>query len=154
MKFQPKSDQDFAKEEQERKEAYLWPAGIYDYEVLTAVDKESKKGNPMTELLVKLFKEDGKEQKVSDYIGDWNLFKLKHICEANGKLDLYEAGNVEDHELYGATGKCRVGVQKGSQKDDGSFYPDKNVIQDYLKPVGKPQTKKHDEDVFKDSVPF
>jgi len=40
---------------------------------------------------------------------------------------------VEAHDLVGETGKCKVGLSKGRQKDDGTFYADKNDIKEYLK---------------------
>jgi hypothetical protein len=156
MQFTPKTDSQFEQEEKERKERFLWPAGtIVDYEISSALEKLSKKGNQMIEVGVIIYNDKGENQQIVDYIGEWNLFKLKHICEANGMIERYEAGHVSDTDLYYKTGKAKIGIQKGQQKDDGSFYADKNFIQDYLKDaVGKKVETKKSDDVFFDDVPF
>lgn len=154
MKFTPKSDDDFQKEDAERKAKYLWPAKtICDYSIEAAQEKISAKGNEMIQLNVKIFNAEGSEQIIIDYLGEWNLFKLKHICEANGLLEQYQAGNIGSDDLYYKTGKCVLNVQKGAKKDDGSFYPDKNGIQDYLKPIGAVASKATEHEID-DSIPF
>lgn len=133
MRFTPKNDEQIAQEEKERKEKFLWPAKtVCSYEIEGAIEKTSKNGNEMIQLSVKVYRDDGAEQVIHDYIGDWNVFKLKHICEQNGLADKYAAGEIHDLDMFHKTGRCVLNVQKGGPKDDGSFYADKNGIQDYL----------------------
>lgn len=157
MKFTPKNDQELADEERLRKEKYVWPAGsICDYEIESAIDKVSSKGNEMIEISVKVFNAEGKTQNIFDYLGEWNLFKLKHICEANNMADKYEAGDISSEDLYYKTGQCRLKIQKGAKKDDGTFYSDKNVIDDFLKSSGTVATKKAKplDKELDDEIPF
>lgn len=167
MKFQPKSDEQLAKEEQART---LWEKGIYSYEIISHVkfgsntiqtcDTVSKKGNDMLVLVVKLFNDDGRESVVVDYITGDMGFKFKHVAYANGLGAQYDAGELNAIDFVGKCGKAKVGISKGKPKDDGSGnYPDKNCINDYLVDdgseasvngvVAKAATPIHD-----DSIPF
>jgi hypothetical protein len=132
MLVQPKTEEQFAAEEAERLEQYKpWPAGtICDYEVLTAVETESKSGKPMIKAEVRLFNSEGKTKDITEYLGSWNEYKLSRIAP-----DRYEAGQVDDYDLVGRTGKCKLGIQIGGFKDDGTRYADKNEVREYLKPA-------------------
>jgi len=136
MQFTPKSDAEFQQEAEERASKYLWPKdSIVDYEIKQAVEKTSKKGKTMIEIDVDVYNDKGDVLSLKDWLGEWNLFKLKHICEANGMEDAYANGLVHDFDLVGKTGKAKLGISKGAQKDDGSFYSDRNSIADFVKPL-------------------
>jgi hypothetical protein len=162
MRFTPKTDQQFEQEDKERKEKFLWPRGtLVDYEIISAVSKKSKKGNEMLELSVQVYSPEGMKQTITDYIGEWNLFKLKHICEANGMTAEYEAGEVDANLLYDKVGKAKLGVQKGGENPNGGNYPDRNTIDDYFKeatgaqprqPITK--TRAEMENELNDQIPF
>lgn len=156
MKTSGKTEEQFAQEEKERREKYLWPAGtICDYEIASALEKVSSKGNEMLELRVKVYNDKGEHQFLDDYLGHWNEWKLRRICEANGLLAEFDRGEIQDHMLYEKTGKCRLKIQKGADKGDGTFYSDKNVIDEYYKsdsasaPNQKPKAVELD-----DGIPF
>lgn len=152
MKFTPKSDEQLNQEQTERLNKFVLPAGtVVDYEIKEAMNKVSKAGNDMIEIHVDVYNDKGDAIGIRDWIGEWNIHKLKRICEANGMLDRYEAGQVDDYDLVGKTGKAKLGIQKGTQKEDGSFYADRNNIQEYMKPV-EPVTKGEPE--LNDSIPF
>lgn len=162
MRFKPKTDEQFEQEDKERKEKLLWPANtIVDYEIQSAVSKTSKKGNEMLEVAIRVYNAAGDKQTIHDYIGEWNLFKLKHICEANGMLAEYEAGEIDADLLYDKVGKAKLGVQKGGENPNGGNYPDRNIIVDYLKEatgkaVSNPVTKSkaEQENELSDTIPF
>lgn len=159
MKFTPKSDAEFEKEKEERLAAYQpWTAGIVcDYEINSSVEKLSKTGKDMIEIKGKIYNAKGESKDFTDYLGSWNEYRLKRICEAGGILERYEAGQVDDYDLVGKNGKCKIGIQKGAQKDDGSFYGDKNIIQEYLKPdaaAAKPAKQKLVDPELDDTIPF
>lgn len=158
MQFQPKTDEQFATEATERANKYVWPAGsIVDYEIKGAIEKLSKKNKPMIEIDVDVYNAKGEALSLKDWLGEWSLFKLKHICDANGMEAEYKAGTVHDYDLVGKTGKAKLGIQKGEQRDDGSFFSDKNTIQDFLKPdaLAKAVAKKAEIDKeLDDSIPF
>lgn len=162
VKLTPKSDEQFEKEEVERRAKWQpWPPNVpYDYEIVSAKNtltkaKPDKPQREMIEIEVKIYNDKGESKQITDYLGEWNDWKIKRICEANGLLDRYESGQVDDQDLWGKTGKCELGVQKGTQKDDGTFYPDKNVIKEFLKIAGtKPKAAPINDDEFGDSIPF
>lgn len=70
-----------------------WPDGDYTAEILTAADTMSKKtGNPMITFCWQAFW-GNKTTTIFDYIGAWNLGRLKRLCVAasvdfaGGKVD-------------------------------------------------------------------
>lgn len=121
MRTTPKTAKEIA-------EAGLWPAGTYDYEVLTAEDTISQKGAEMIKLKVKIFNDAGQSQTVFDYLLDAMPGKLRHAADAFGLLAEYEAGGFEAIDCEGKTGKCKVAIQI----DKSGAYPDKNGIADYI----------------------
>lgn len=136
VRVTPKTDEQFDAIEQERKAQWLpWPVGsICDYEILSAKDSVSSKGNEMIVTDVRVFNDKGEQKDLTDYIGEWNEYKLKRI-----NPERYEAGLVEAEDLIGKTGKCKLGLSKGQSKGtydpEGKeeFYADKNDIKEYLK---------------------
>lgn len=114
------------KTEKELAEAGIWPAGTYDFEVLTAEDTISRKGSDMIKLKVKIFNDAGESQTLFDYILDAMPAKLRHAAEAFGLLEEYEAGGFEAIDCEGKTGKCKI------KTDKSEGYPDKNGIADYI----------------------
>jgi hypothetical protein len=164
MRVTPKTDEQIAAEQAERAAQFKpWPTGsIVDYEILHAEDTETKgKRNeygdfiegskkPMIKADVRLFNAEGKTKDITDFIGEWNEYKLKRIVP-----DRYEAGQVDAFDLIGKTGKCKIGIQIGGLKDDGTRYADKNDIKEYLKrdePIQKKTVAIEDE--LSDLIPF
>ncbi len=130
MRFEPKTEQQLEAEANEN----LLPAGIYDFEVLRAREKMSKKDKPMIEVEVEVF-HDGGSVVVRDYLMEAMQFKLLHFCEAGGLEAKYAAGTLTDDDCAGVTGKCKIRIEKGRAKENGDgFFRDKNSIQDYVKP--------------------
>lgn len=119
MRTTPKSEKELA-------EAGLWPAGTYDFEVLTAEDTTSRKGADMIKLKVKIYNDEGQSQTVFDYLLDAMAHKLRHAAEAFGLLDEYEAGGFDAIDCEGKTGKVKIKIEKSEG------YPDKNAIADYI----------------------
>lgn len=139
MKFKPLS-------EKEIKEMGLVPEGIYSFEILDAESKKSKNDNEMIELKLAIFDAGGTAHYIFDYItgNERMMFKLRHLAHACGLEDQYETGTLEDEDLKGKTGQCKIGIQKGSAQ-----YPaDKNVVKDYIVPIGESESLKND------SIPF
>ena len=122
MNFQPKTEKECAPP--------LLPAGVYAFEIITAVDKISKNNNEMIELKVRLFSpEDGEACRVIfDYLMASLAYKLRHCAYAVGVGPKYESGTLTAEDFNMCSGKCLVGIQK----DKEGQYPDKNIIKDYL----------------------
>jgi hypothetical protein len=155
MKFTPKSDKEISEER-------LLPEGTYGFEISGGVDKQSKAGNDMIELTVRVFKPDGTFLLVTDYLMEAILYKVSHAAKACGLEDKYNAGTLLGEDFIGKTGELKLGIQK----DKNGQYPDKNVIKDYVVPKdGKSaaipkgsnkaaSTKKVDTSDLEDSIPF
>ena len=164
MKFTPKSEDDFQQERDERASKYVWLNGsIVDYEIKSAIEKVSKKGNEMIEADIDVYNHLGEVQTIRVWLGEWNLFLIKHICEGNDLGAEYKAGQIYADDLVGKVGKAKLNIQKGAQKEDGTFYSDRNGIADFLlsdaqevaKTREKTEAAKHLDDIpFDDAIGF
>jgi len=115
----------------------LLPDGIYPFIVRAINPKTSSSGNPMLEVKVGILDKDGNERVITDYLVATKkmMFKLKHFCEAVGFEEEYKNGQFDPARCINKRGQTLIGVQKGNIKPDGfSFYADKNIIKDYIKP--------------------
>ncbi len=126
LTFEPKSEEQIEKQEQERAEKRVAPAGEYDFQILNAENKTSKSGNAMIEIEVGLFRGDTMAWKVKDWLLPAMESKLRHFCDAAGLLARYESGMLTAEDCRGRSGRCRVAVEPGQGN-----YPDKNAIKDY-----------------------
>ena len=150
MKFEPKS------EEQIQRERCL-PAGVYDFEVVDATEKQSRSGKDMIELKLSVFVDDHAVQ-VRDWIVEGFDWKLRHFCDTCGLLNQYEAGTITAEDCVGQAGTVQIVV-----KDSPDFGP-QNSVKDYgagKKPqktselaVGKPSARKQVAKMDEDDMPF
>lgn len=113
----------------------VFPAGIYDFEILTAVEKKSKAGNDMIEMKVRVFDQEGKSTNVFDYLMEVMAYKLRHAAAACGLLSSYEQGQLNADNFVGCTGKLKLGI------DVPVGFPEKNVIKDYVVPRSEEEQK-------------
>lgn len=122
MNFKPCSEQEIV-------EMKLWPKGEYQFEILNALEKASKKsGKPMIELKLKLSNGDGQSKTIKDYLMQQMPGKLRHAAIVCGLLDKYLNGSVADVDFVGRTGRLKLGVEK----DKVGQYPPKNTVLDYV----------------------
>lgn len=121
----------------------LMSEGIYDFEVKTAMRKVSKSGNPMAELSLSVWDSNGKANNIRDWLVfsgvALNIRKVKHFCDTVGLIDAYQKGELPE-ELEGLSGKVSIGIDEGQMKPDGSMWPKKNVVVDYIKGNGEKKT--------------
>ena len=120
MRFTPKTAKEIA-------EMRILPDGEYPFQITSAVDKVSSKGNDMIEVWMRVFKPDGNFIQVVDYLMESMAYKLRHACEATGLIDRYESGQLQPDELVEKTGMLKLTTQKGT-----GGYSDKNVVKDYI----------------------
>lgn len=111
----------------------LFKRGPGDFEVMTAEEKVSKSGNPMIELLNKVYDAEGKSRLIKDWLveSEGMAYKTRHYAVSTGQLAQYEKGELRAADQPGKTGRCQIGIEK----QEG--YPDRNNIKDYLVPSGK-----------------
>lgn len=116
--------------EADARAAGLWKRGLYDFQVMTAIDTQSKAGNEMIELETKVFNQEGRFRIFKDWLVSsdhpLNMAKVRHFASATGLLPQYEKGELRAADCIDKTGQCQIGIEKG--KDP---YPDKNKIADY-----------------------
>lgn len=152
MRITPKSEEQIEAEKNERLAAFQpWPAGlVVDYEIKEAVASTSKAGNDMIKAHIDCYNDKGDVRGIVTYFGDWNDYHFSRI-----NRERYEAGQVDPEDLLGRTGKCVLGIEKGSLKDDGTRYADKNNIREFLKPIAPIQKSiKASDPELNDDLPF
>jgi hypothetical protein len=123
MNFKPLSKEDEIASQ-------LFPKGTYKFEILQGCDKESRAGNAMVELTVKVTDANGSSRIVKDYLLEQWPVKLRHAAEACGLMEKYEVGELAGPDFIGKTGKLTLIVQK----DKAKKFPDKNAVLDYVVP--------------------
>jgi hypothetical protein len=128
MRFEAKSENELRREN-------LIPAGEYGFEVLTAEDKVSAKGNDMIALKLIVYLSDGSQRHVYDWILEAFAFKLRHFCEATGLIEDYNAGRLCAADCVGRSGKVKIGINEDKSGD----YPPSNRVLDYIVAKGSAQ---------------
>lgn len=119
---------------QELSNPFMLQEGTYDFTVKTIVDDVSKSsGNPMLKVTLGIINKNGQEVLVTDYIMTTGkmVYKFKHFCNAINEN--YDAGKIDLLRCRGKRGACIIIVQKGNEKPDGTLYPDRNAVKDYVK---------------------
>jgi hypothetical protein len=126
MRFEPKSEKEVA-------EAGLLSLGDYDFEVAGAKDSQSKAGNDMIEVKLRVYNNEGQGKTIFDYLvhTEGSAYKVRHFAYSIGLGAQYEAGELRAEDLEGRTGRCKVFIKK----DPSKAYPDKNAVSDYLPPT-------------------
>ena len=121
MKFTPKT-------EKELKEAMLWPAGEYDFEVLEsspAVGSAQSK-NPGLEyikLKLRVFNQDGATKLVNAVLHPKMEWAMRAFCYETGIENEYESGELSHSDCVGKTGKVQLKIKQA----EGDF-PAKNEV--------------------------
>lgn len=152
MQFTPKTEQELIEEN-------LFPAGVYPFEVVKAEDKQSKSGNDMIVLNLRVFYGE-RTSFINDYLLEAFGFKLRHAAVQMGLEDQYETGAINAEDFLGKTGYAKVGIRKDKLKKgepDRELYPDQNTILDYVeapKAGGPSVPKGGDPADGDDDIPF
>jgi hypothetical protein len=150
MRFTPKNEEELAIEG-------LLPEGVYDFEVLEATDRVSKKGNEMIEVRLKVYDLNGGFRFITDYLLEAYLPKLYSFAKATGTLKAYDAGEFTAYDCQGRSGKVQVKVVPAGE------FPAKNEVKTYGEPKSKalpspaPATFKPSapvQDMAEDDIPF
>jgi hypothetical protein len=116
-------------------ERTLLKAGWHPALFQEAVERESRRGNAMIEVLVTVTDaSNGGEREFRDYLtGSAGLgaAKLRHACEACGPdvLARYEAGEVSQDDFPGKSVRVKLDVERRRG------YQPRNVIVDYAPPM-------------------
>lgn len=133
MQFKSKTDAEIEM-------ANLLPAGTYDFQVVSAEDTVSKKGNDMIALELIVFGDRGEKFEIKDWLLEAMAYKLKHFCYAVGLGDKYEDGSLTAYDCERRTGRVQLDVEPAT----GKFFA-KNTVADYGEKKGSdevPSTRK------------
>ena len=144
MKFKPQTEEQASKSERRP-----LPAGIYDAEVLEVTETQSKAGNDMLKLKLGVFRPQGGQDWVYDYITDTS-YRLAQLMSACGMSEQYQKGEVHPDELEGKSFKVTLKIDPARGE-----YSERNSVGRYGTSTPKPaaQNKEADEEDG-DEIPF
>lgn len=125
----------------------LLPDGVYDFQVKTAEQCTSKKGNPMIKLGLIVWDKEGREHHVNDYLLEIMKYKLKHFCDATSLDDKYQAGSFDASDCIGKSGRCKLKIE------ESEGYAPKNSVHDYVKSQEKVKAQ-NEAEFISDDLPF
>lgn len=145
-------------EEQAQKERYhLLEDGEYDAVAVKVTHRISPAQNNMFEIDWHVFDKSGQPVEVKDFLVFTNkmMWKVIHCADSCGILKEYEDKKFTPELLQGQHSRVLVSQQKGNPipsdklrgKPEGTCYPDKNVIYDYVKMENQKKLFKDDQDI-------
>lgn len=123
MKFEPKTEEEV--------QSFGVLEGIYDFEILTAREYVSDKGNETFELGLKVFDSEGQPLSKKAWVTPAFAKTFKHLHDACGMVDKYLAGTTVADDFIGKTGKVKFAKRKYTNKDGIEMTGDQ--IEDYVK---------------------
>lgn len=130
----------------------LMPDGEYDFYV-----KESEKyvnqknGNQSIKLTLGIINHRNIEKLLNCYLSVNYKLLLKHFCDATGLEEHYKKGTLSPEHCKNQSGKCKI----ITEIQEGTNYPPKNVIRDFVKRVpGAQNTAPPVNDFIDDTIPF
>jgi len=154
MQFRPKSDEEFKK--------LCVPAGDYQYKFISVTETQIKFGSKVADVfkcVVRIY--DINDEK---HVGDVeiNLYpdslNFKKFCCYNGLTENYDLGQVDSYMMLNRSGKFNLQIKEGNLKEDGTRYPDKNYIRNFIETNPDEyaiDSKFKDDEVDKDDdIPF
>jgi hypothetical protein len=119
MNFKPMSKQELKN---------ILSDGNYSFEVISAIEKQSKAGNTMIALNLKV----GGEHSHTVFINDWlikphdhedaeqaknKIWKIRSFCYSIGLQDKYESGSLTDVECVGKKGMAKIKIRNDQNGD-------------------------------------
>lgn len=138
MEFKPETDREI-------EEQMCLAEGNYDCEVFDAIEKVSKNGNPMIELQLRVFADDGSTRLLRDWLlasPSLAKRKLSRFCRSVGLDAEYESGHVTAEDCIGRSGRC---VIKREHSDTYGLQPKVDTYEPADGPL-KPSPRRGDAD--------
>jgi len=121
----------------------LLKEGEYDAVITASHDKQSSSGNPMMDMTLQVFDNNGKARDVRDFLvfTKTMMWKVIHFADSAGLMTQYEQGKLCSEVAIGQRVRVKINIEEGSEipadklkgKPAGSKYPDKNKVDDYVK---------------------
>lgn len=135
--YQPMTEQEALNERFQ-----LLKDGIYDAVITKSEDRQSSSGNPMMDMTVSVYDDNGKEHSVRDFLVFMPvmMWKVINCAKSAWVLKEYEAGEFCSQVVIRKRVKVKIVTEPGKEipvdklngKPRGSLYPDKNKIEDYI----------------------
>lgn len=139
--FTPHTEEEIAK-------LSLLEKGNYQFEVRSSVQKVSKSGNDMIEIVLRIWDKSGKEHSLYDYLLEKMPYKIKHFCDSIGFSKQYESGKLFAEEFVGKCGEVKVYIEEKSGDSP------KNRVADYMFNDSPKKLIETEEDFKDDDTPF
>lgn len=121
----------------------LLKEGIYDALIVSATEKTSSTGNPMLDMMVSVYDENGRSHEIRDFLvfTDKMTWKAIHCADSAGLSKEFEGGKFCSELIEGRPVKVKINIEQGGIIPEdklkgsafGARYPDKNKIEDYIK---------------------
>lgn len=142
--------------------------GIYEGVITSSQDTKSSTGNPMMDMTVTVYDENGKPHDIREFLvfTKTMMWKVIHFADSAGLLKEYEEGKLCSQVAIDKRVMVKVIVEEGSEipqdklkgKPLGSKYPDKNKIGEYIKKEAQSDTKVGRSEInpplIDDDIPF
>lgn len=123
MRFVPMKEEEISK---------IFQPGIYKFTVIKAEEKESKSGNEMIKITLKMFHNEikNKTHLVDAYLMQTQplQFLLRHFCSSVGMEEIYNMGIINESDCINRTGWVKIGIEV----DKTGQYGDKNKVIDFI----------------------
>lgn len=145
----------------------LMKEGIYEGVVTSSKDTNSSTGNPMMDMIVTVYDENGKAHDIRDFLVFTNamMWKVIHFANSANILKEYEEGKLCSQVAIDKRVMVKVVVEEGKEisqeklkdRPAGSKYPDKNKIAEYIKkdlPQEATSQPKINSSFVDDDIPF
>ena len=112
----------------------LCPEGEWEAEILSAEDRVSQNGNPMLELMLRVFGAEGEEYAVQDWVTatprmQW---KIRHLCESAHVQ--YERDELPPDDFMGRNVRVKITINEDAK------WGKQNRVADYLPRAGNGPT--------------
>jgi len=135
---------DVMTEEQAEQERYqLLEPGDYSAVIVKSVDTQSSTGNPMMDMYLDVYDNEGRTHTVRDFLVFTKsmMWKVLHCAESACVLPEYQQQRFCSNTVINKMVRVKIGVEEGriipedmlKDKPPGSKYPAKNKVADYLK---------------------
>lgn len=161
--YKPMTEQDAMKARYQ-----LLDDGEYDAVVFDILPRMSSSNNWMWEIYLNVYDKNGNVTKIRDYLvfSEKMMWKVIHCADSAGLSQEYMDGKFMPELLKNASIRVAIKTQAGSEipveklqgKAPGSKYPDKNVVNDYVKRIVTPKAANDAtapaKPAFDDDIPF
>lgn len=127
MNFKPMSKQQLKN---------LLPEGTYEFEVITATEKQSKSGNNMMAISLRVATHKGDVHFINDWLMQPNdnedadqvknkIWKIRSFCYATGLSEKYENGSLTEADCMKKKGMAKIKIrvdQNGDEVNSIAYY--------------------------------